>query len=305
MDLIIGNEGLNHLAVHIFNYLDFSSLKQCRLVCKSWRMTIDEDQVWWLLQLQQILSLNKLDEKDEWNQLFGYYKRKKGSLDLIQTLLKSTKEYLDLNPASIKESILLWTVKNQKIEALQALAPTYDLNETDIYGRTALHWACKLNHHQIIAFLLDLKNSQEINVNANADIRGQSPFHWACKYGNVETVQLLLQYSRIDFNATDQAGQTGLYAAIGEGKIDVVKVLIHSEKIDFNATDALGMTPLHWSCFYHYSNISPRIYEDIVKLLLRLENINVNATDMKGRTPEDLAKLREFHGITKILNQKD
>ena len=115
---------------------------------------------------------------------------------------------------------------------------------------------------------------------------------------------VLLQYSRIDFNATDQAGQTGLYAAIGEGKIDVVKVLIHSEKIDFNATDALGMTPLHWSCFYHYSNISPRIYEDIVKLLLQLENINVNATDMKGRTPEDLAKLREFHGITKILNQK-
>ena len=91
---------------------------------------------------------------------------------------------------------------------------------------------------------------------------------------------------------------------IGEAKIDVVKLLILDERIDVNTTDALGMTPLHWSCFYHYSNIDSNIYEDIVKLILseaKEKRIDLNATDLKGRTPEDLARFRGFHGIVKIL----
>ena len=213
MDLIIGNQGFNHLALHIFNYLDYSSIKKCRLVCQDWRFILDEDQFWWLCQLHQILSCQN-ESNEGLVKLLKYYQKRKGNLDLIKILLKSTKEYFKDGQKG-KDSILFWSVNNDKIDTLEALKPTYDFNETDIYGRTALHWSCKLNYHQIIAFLLNHSESKEIDVNANADIRGQTPFHWACKYGNEETVKLLLDCARIDFNAQDQADQTALFAAIG------------------------------------------------------------------------------------------
>ena len=304
MDLLIGNQGLNHLALHIFSYLDYPSIQNSRLVCQDWRLTIDEDQFWWLCQLNQILS-SQNESIEELVKLLKYYQKRQGNLEFIKILLKSTKEYFQDGKKG-KDSILFWAVNNDKIDTLEALIPTYDFNETDIYGRTALHWSCKLNYHQIISFILNHSESKEIDVNASADIRGQTPLHWACKYGNEDTVKLLLDCSRIDFNAKDQADQTALYAAIGEAKIDVVKLLIFDERIDLNATDALGMTPLHWSCFYHYSNINSSIYEDIVKLILskaKEKSIDVNATDLKGRTPEDLARFRGFHGIVKILKK--
>ena len=306
MDIIIGNKGLDHISQTIFCQLDFHTVKQCRLVCKIWTSTIDEGKHWWFLQLEFLLSKYQKIQNPEWTSIVNHFQCS-NNFHPIQKLLYPLKEYLiEVTEKDDRhDSILHWAVRNDKISAFEALISTnYDFNVTDIYGRTPLHWACRMKNEEITQFMLNHSKEKEINVNADADIRGMTPIHWACKHGNCDIVKIMLNCDSINVNARDQAGQTPLFAAIGEGKLDILELLNHHESIDFKSTDDLGMTPLHWACFYHYANVDPKVYEDIVRFLIKIgdsKKIKISATDLKGRTPKDLATLRGYHTISNIF----
>ena len=48
LDELVHNPGLEHIALHIFKYLDPKSVGQCRAVSKGWKSLIDNDKFWWM-----------------------------------------------------------------------------------------------------------------------------------------------------------------------------------------------------------------------------------------------------------------
>ena len=48
LDELVTNPGLEHIALHIFKYLDPKSVGQCRAVSKGWKSLIDNDKFWWM-----------------------------------------------------------------------------------------------------------------------------------------------------------------------------------------------------------------------------------------------------------------
>ena len=59
MEILVDNEGLSHIGLDIFTYLDPVSLAQARLVCKSWCLLITRSRVWWTSKLSQFKRKTK------------------------------------------------------------------------------------------------------------------------------------------------------------------------------------------------------------------------------------------------------
>ena len=51
MELLVENEGLDHLALQIFSHLDHVSLCRSRLACQSWNDLISNNRLWCKSQL--------------------------------------------------------------------------------------------------------------------------------------------------------------------------------------------------------------------------------------------------------------
>ena len=63
LDELIHNRGLEHIASHIFKYLDPKSLGQCRAVSKGWKLLIDNHEYssfshYWWIRLVTLRSQN-------------------------------------------------------------------------------------------------------------------------------------------------------------------------------------------------------------------------------------------------------
>ena len=98
MEILVDNEGLSHIGLDIFTYLDPSSLAQARLVCRSWCMLITRSRVWWTSKLSQFKRKTKRIEGENgiWvlmprnHERWNYWKKpikhfmKKANLDYLE-----------------------------------------------------------------------------------------------------------------------------------------------------------------------------------------------------------------------------
>jgi Ankyrin repeats (3 copies) len=126
--------------------------------------------------------------------------------DLLTT--SSTTSSLTKWRASTGESALRDACRdNNGTQLLQLLKlRSLDLNSSDSFGRTALHWA--VNNGNLDSARLLLAAGANPNVK---DCNGNSPLHLACismQCGGMKMVRLLLSISNIDVSAADRAGQT-------------------------------------------------------------------------------------------------
>ena len=67
-----------------------------------------------------------------------------------------------------------------------------DMNAQDMYGNTALHYACDKGRKSIVVFLLE--NGSDPNI---ADHRGNTPIHNACSINDLSIVHVLLKHGAI------------------------------------------------------------------------------------------------------------
>ena len=69
MEKLLTNPGLCHIGRNISHYLDPKSLAQCRVVCHSWKNSIDNDRQWLIFKLEHIHKQEKTfidyDEEDK------------------------------------------------------------------------------------------------------------------------------------------------------------------------------------------------------------------------------------------------
>ncbi|BET30758.1 hypothetical protein wCauBTS_13650 [Wolbachia pipientis] len=131
-----------------------------------------------------------------------------------------------------------------------------DVNATDKYGCTLLHWATLKGHLDVAKFLA----SKGANVNAE-DILGRKPIHFAVINDHRNIIEFLLDKGII-VNSADKQGHTPLHWASWSGHLDMVKYLI-DKGANINAKCEADRTPLDIARGRGHSNIVKYLEEKL------------------------------------------
>ena len=119
---------------------------------------------------------------------------------------------------------------------------------SNIYGKTALHFASEKGNLMMVKFLIN----GGAQVNAKEDYMGQTPLHYA--YSSEVAKYLIDSGSEIE--SKDNNGYTPLLLAVAKGKIDTVKCLIENGA-DVEAAANTGKTTIHTAA------VRPRWVEEL------------------------------------------
>ena len=111
-----------------------------------------------------------------------------------------------------------------EISSLLKDHPEIDVNWTDSTRWTALHFACRKGHVEIVKLLLA---HPKIDVNLRSS-NGDTPLSFGCWSGRVSVVRLLLEDPRVDVKLKDNSGRTQLQLAAYNDELEVMEWLIAS-----------------------------------------------------------------------------
>lgn len=155
------------------------------------------------------------------------------------------------------------------------------INETDGYGRTALHYAAE---RDTLCTELLLENGANIDA---GDANGNTALHWAAFKGNETCVRLLLKRgAKVD--ATDFNYDTPLSWAARKGSVSIINILL-----DYNACvncrNLRGLTPLHRIAYVHAGGLSTAADNDCMDLLLKAVG-QFDFRNKNGQLPNELAR---------------
>ena len=180
MENIFQNYGLSHIAQKIFDYLDFKSLCQARLVSMTWKDLIDH------------ISIEK---RNEWK---------------LVSLFTNSKWFLKEWPEW--KSILRDFIQNrtsEEIKILFKILDRYFYSYSTMMNKLAndpLMLAIRLGIWSHVKLILP--SVQNLNYQNR---EGRTILHNAVTFGRLAIVKLLLDYSsRIDFKVKDKHGRTVL-----------------------------------------------------------------------------------------------
>jgi len=137
----------------------------------------------------------------------------------------------------------------------EVVAEGSEVNEAQVDGMTALHWAVWRDEVDAVKTLL-AKGA----VATAANRYGVTPLSLTCENGNGEIAELLLA-AGADANGTLAGGETALITASRTGKIEVVRALI-SHGADIDARQRKQQTALHWAAHEGHA--------DVVQLLISM-----------------------------------
>ena len=128
--------------------------------------------------------------------------------------------------------IIYASIKNN-IHAVKFLLnhPKINVNKCDSSGCSALLYAVKNDHFEIIQLLVE--SGADINI-ANSET-GQTPIICASIHNNVNTIELLLRQPQIDVNHFDNNGWSALMYGVKNGHFKIAQSLIEAGA-DINAT---------------------------------------------------------------------
>jgi len=164
------------------------------------------------------------------------------------------------------------------------------LEEKPKKGITALEWAARMGHTEVVKLLLD--NKADVNASRHTD--GATPLHVAAQEGHTEVVKLLLD-NKADVNASmHTVGSTPLLILIAayNGHTEIVKLLLDNNA-DVNASmRTVGSTPLYIAAHKGHA--------EVVKLLL-VHKSNVKARARNGEKPVDAVRRNHHWDIVELL----
>ncbi len=172
-----------------------------------------------------------------------------------------------------KKDLLLYAARNGYVSALDILLgdDKIDVNHASEKGGTALMFAAKNGHLEVVKELLAYKNENEkllTDVN-QANVNGHTALMIAAQNGHSEVVKELLAYKNkesgknIDVNKADNGGHTALMRAAHQNRLEVVKELLADKDIDVNKANVNGHTALMFAA----QNGHLEVVDKIVKKL--------------------------------------
>ena len=152
------------------------------------------------------------------------------------------------------------------------------VNETDWWGRTALHAAAETGSSEAINVLLQ---QTDCRVNATYEWR-RTALHLAAQAGHAEAINVLVLHPDCRADATDGDDRTALHAAAEAGSAEVVNILVQHPNCRVNATDIRGSTALHLAAAAGHA--------EAVNVLVQHSSADISITDQDGLTAADLAR---------------
>eukprot|EP00095_Tigriopus_kingsejongensis_P005038 maker-scaffold375_size191602-snap-gene-0.26 protein:Tk05038 transcript:maker-scaffold375_size191602-snap-gene-0.26-mRNA-1 annotation:"caspase nc-like" len=118
------------------------------------------------------------------------------------------------------------------------------VNTASVKKITALHIATVVNSLALMA-LLD-KSGADINLPANAeDYDANTALHWAVKLGHTQVVRFLLQSKDLAINALTHSQVTAVNLAIEAGLFLELAMLLADDRTSLNIPDTTGKLPVH------------------------------------------------------------
>ncbi|CAC5355471.1 unnamed protein product [Mytilus coruscus] len=161
-----------------------------------------------------------------------------------------------------------------------------NINESDIFGRTALFVACLLGKTEVVTVLLDYNADHSL-----CDENGQSPLLVASREGHGTIIETLLQ-NNADVNKSDVEDNSPLLEASSKCYLSTVETL--SKKItDFPKCNKLGQTPVFVAC--------KNGGVDVVRYLLSFLIEYISTPDNEGRSPLFIACRKGHYGVVELL----
>ena len=230
--------------------------------------------------------LDKFDEHISTKLLLSRYKK--------EGLYKNYDIYLDPRPRGFTGLHGASSLGIAEIVAALLKTREWDVNATDSDERTALAWAARRGHDEVVNMLLEREG---INVETKF---GQSPLSCAAEGGHQRVVKILLERKDVNPNKQDtRYGQTPLSTAAKGGNEGIVKMLLEREEIHPDHMDTeTGRTPLWWTAY--------RGHEGVVKMLLEREEVNPDHVDTEtGRTPLSWAAKGGHEVVVKMLLERE
>ncbi len=225
--------------------------------------------------------LNAKDVQDSTPLLIAAYS---GQKEVVGFLIKKG---ADLNSSnSYKYTALHYSILRRHIEVAEMLIGAgADLNIPNVWGYTPLHTCAGRNFLKEAGFLIKNK----IGVNTKNEI-GETPLFAAVKSGHKEMILLLIK-NGADVNARDNVGRTPVFVTAEGNSSGILELLVNQgAKIDI--TDKFGITPLHRAAIAGY--------HDIAQILVR-SGADVNARDAEGKTPFFYAATYGHNSLTERL----
>lgn len=182
--------------------------------------------------------------------------------------------------ASLQKRNMLYGRKDDYFENAAKLFSRESMEYVDNSGTTALHWAARNNHYDMLRVMIE--KGVDVNITEDSPANpGNTPLHTACIYGSVEAARIL-EESGADDSIQNVDGETPAHLAVmkkrfgrdlEEERAAVIKVL---KNLDISRND--GKTPL---MLLQYMNINT----NLALLPLFLENgVDVNHVDNNGNT---------------------
>lgn len=192
-----------------------------------------------------------------------------------------------------KLHVYAWYGLSFAITTIDRDKSTVDVIEPS-YGQTALMFACRKGHPEVVRQLLDLGASAR-----KISARGRTAMFEAILGQQEEVVELLTELvpPDLDINGANpkQFSRTALMLAVRLDCLEMVHMLLRYPGINIDLQDANGMTALYLAAKYDHLQM--------VELLLAA-GANVNIGDSKaGRIPLRIAAERDHVNIVETLLQ--
>ncbi|PAA93319.1 hypothetical protein BOX15_Mlig026614g1 [Macrostomum lignano] len=157
------------------------------------------------------------------------------------------------------ETLLTIAVKRNSVACLEALlsgaAATSIVSDqpVDVFGRTALWWACKRGRLEIFAQLLQATASSPSSIINRVDNSGLTPLMLAVVEGHDRVVDLMAKQPSIDLNKMDLVRSTALTHACRCGRVNIVDLLLQNGA---SAAPGIGSDNAETSSFGSLSGIA-------------------------------------------------
>jgi ankyrin repeat protein len=199
----------------------------------------------------------------------------------------------DVRDAALFESssTLIMASERGYLEIVQALLGREgtDVNRSNSYGNTSLHYTAEEGHIEVARALLQAgANVRKSNNN------GQTPLHYASMEGYIEIVRALLEAGAgADVRKLDAYTRSPIYHACS-GHFEVFRALVEAGG-DVNKLDSVGYTALHYA-----SNWG--LIEGVRYLCVeRGADMNKSTTGGTGDTPLTLASENGNVEVARVL----
>ena len=163
-----------------------------------------------------------------------------GHLEIVKYLVKNG---ADVNAQENDDDSCKYFIETESV-----------VNAKKKYGKTALIYASREGHFEIVRYLVE----NGADVNANDDVC-RTALKYASLYGHLEMVKYLVEHGA-DVNARDKWKNTALALASKNGHLEIVKYLIEY-RADRNVKNKYNETAL--------TAASSRGHLDIVKYLIK------------------------------------